>query len=126
MAGVKPARTRRVRGRTFRYYRAADIGHLFGGSTVSEAWEELLGLRADIIEIRRRIRQRRNLPIADYQAAVADRIATAKQRVVVLPGKLCEQLVGIEPAGQLQIIDRELDEIAADLAAPFSWEPVKH
>lgn len=122
LADVKPARTKRVGSRTFRYYRAADVGDLFGGSTVAEAWEELLGLRADLIEIRRSIRRRENLPAADFQAEVAARIANGKQRLLVLPGKLADQLAGSKPKEQAVLIARDLDEVEQDLAVPFSWE----
>lgn len=122
LTGVKPARTRRVGDRVFRYYRAADIRSCFEGGSVAEAWEELLGYRADLLEIRRSIRRRENIPVAEAQATVAAKIANAKQNLLVLPGKLADQLAGQNAASQRVLIDRALEEIAQELAGPLPWE----
>jgi hypothetical protein len=122
LAGVKPARRRRVGGREFRYYRARDVGHLFGGPSVAEAFEELMGLRADLIEIKRSLRRREHIPVTEAQDAIAARIGVAQQRLVAMPGKLCAQLAGRDAKAQQALIDRELDEIEQELAAPLPWE----
>ena len=119
---VKPTRTRRVGGRAFRYYRSADIGQLFDGSSVAEAWEELLGLRADLLEIKRSIRRQESIPCDVAQHELAKRIIAAKTNYRVLPGKLCERLAHLDRAGQAVLIVEELKLIESELAEPFPWE----
>jgi hypothetical protein len=95
---------------------------LFEGRSVAEAFEELLGYRADIIEIKRSIRRRENIPISEAQDAIATRYSIAQQRLVVMPGKLCAQLGGRDTKGQRALIDRELEDIEQELAGPLPWE----
>ena len=121
LTGVKPTRTRRVGARVFRYYRSTDVRQLFDGGSVAESWETLLGLRADLIEIRRSIRLRESIPAEEAQHELARRFENAKTSYRNLPGKLCERLAHCDKVRQAALIGEELKEIEKELDEPFPW-----
>lgn len=133
---VKPARVKRGGARTYRFYRRDEVRDIIlapsDSAELAAAYEKLLAVRADILEMKRGLKTREYIGADEYQDEIAAAISVARARYLALPQKLADQIAAAakrhpkdakarQAAVQAEW-ERELDEIERELMHRFTWE----
>jgi hypothetical protein len=137
LRGMAPSSTSEYRGRTLNRYRRGDVEAVITAPTdhdsLKAAFERLHGARADILKLKRRLRDGDAICADVILAELVNRFIRTRSAMLGFTNKYGAQFTqfqGYEDRSKARadlkaLLRRAMEEIGRDLCQPFTWEKTK-
>jgi hypothetical protein len=137
LKGMAPTGTTEYRGRTLNRYRRGDVEAILTAPTdhdsLSAAYERLHGARADLLKLKRRLRDGDLIPVDAFVAELTDRFTNTRSAMLGFTNKYGGQFTHLQGydypvkarTALNTLLDKAMAEIGRDLCQPFTWDKTK-